>query len=195
MRNHDGMRCVGILLGLFGTCGAWQVEYDLLGPVLEKTKSHIVQVGHEFDGWGLAVAPEWMEREYSLQTWAADEPHSDVQVDGAGVWGSVWMRPLGGGLKLGAYGRWRRFTFSFRNRPGWGSDDFRQSVDVRAAGIEGAWTWKPFGHLIVEPYARWGLAHHEMSWTGRAAEYPKNSEFRYEWDPDFRTGVLAGVEW
>lgn len=201
MRNNIQMSCraIALGLGLVGTCSAWQVQYDLLGPVLEKTKSHIVQVGHEFDGWGVGLAPEWMEREYSNFNGWVDEETGDVQVRGGGLWASAWMRPFDEpgwrALKLGAYGRWRRFTFAYQDRRDWGSDDFRQNVETWAAGLEGGLTWKIFEHATMEPYTRWGLAHHDRSLTGRASDDLKHSDFRFEWDPDFRMGVMMGVRW
>lgn len=201
MGNTDSMMCKAIAAGLVlaATSSAWQVQYDLLGPVFERTRSHIVQVGHEFDGWGVAVAPEWFDREYADYNAWIDEEIGDVQMRGGGAWVSAWMRPLETPgwkhLKVGAYGRWRRFVFAYRNRPGSGPDDFRQDVESWAAGLDAALTFEPFEHVLVEPCVRWGLAHHDIATTGHASDDFGNSDFRYEWDPDLRIGILMGVGW
>jgi hypothetical protein len=199
------MHFLPLLRLLFLGCGSaspapiLQLDYDVAAPFVPMWRSQIVQLTAEFGSWEVSVAPEWIERDYHLESWTSFDTTALISMKGFGLWASATVRPFDSPglhrLKFGAYARARHFRYAYASYKLW--DDgthFDQSITSGAVGGEAAMTFHPTGHIVLEPYAKVGLAHFDMSWSGKAPAYPYPSEYRYAWDPDVRTGIFAGWE-
>jgi hypothetical protein len=176
-----------------------QLDYDVAAPFVAMWRSQIVQITADFGSWGVSAAPEWVQRDYHRESWTSFDTTALVSMNGFGLWASAFLRPFESTglhrLKFGAYARIRQFRYAYDSYGKWDEGThFQQSATSWALGGEAAMTFHPTEHIVLEPYAKVGIAHYDLSWSGTAPAYPHPSEFRYTWDPDVRTGLFAGWE-